>query len=579
MPAHPPTPAAPDPDTLAQWIIGAYRSYRRDFRTLTRRARRHFEARDRDAMQADALRRLEIYQHHLEALLQRLPPAPAPSALQPLWRRSKGAFATRTAGWPDRGMAETFFNSVSRRHLQVVGVDAAVEFVRAHRPAAARCPEAGRLVCRTHPVDGDLEAVFQRVLRQAGFRLPFRDLPAAAARLAAAVGTRQAAPGQPGPPERIEVIRQPFFRGMGAYLIGRLHRAAAVTPLVIALLNDGGHLEVDGLVLDEDGLRLLFSYTHTYFHVNVGQVTALVAFLHALMPGKRLAEIYISLGYHRHGKTELYRDLVRQQADCRQRFQVSPGKRGMVMEVFSRADDDLVFKLIKDRRARTKPVSRQQVREKYAFIFRADRAGRLLDTQPFEQLKIRRACFAPALLAELQRNAGDGIVLTERHVVLHFVYVERRVTPLDLFLAEADARQARATVIDFGNAIKDLARSNIFPGDMLLKNFGVTRLGRVVFYDYDEVCPLTSCRFRDTPAPRHPEDEMMEEPFYFVEENDVFPAELASFLGLPTHLRAVFLERHGDLFEVGFWRQTQAAVREGRWPHVFPYRRWSPAPG
>jgi isocitrate dehydrogenase kinase/phosphatase len=251
----------------------------------------------------------------------------------------------------------------------------------------------------------------------------------------------------------------------------------------------------------------------------------------------------------------------------------------MVMEVFNRADDDLVFKLIKDRQARTKPVSRRQIREKYAFIFRADRAGRLLDTQPFENLKIRRACFAPALLAELRRNAGDGIVLTDRHVVLHFVYVERRVTPLDLFLAEADAQQARATVIDFGNAIKDLARSNIFPGDMLLKNFGVTRLGRVVFYDYDEVCPLTSCRFRETPAPRHPEDEMMEEPFYFVEENDVFPAELASFLGLPAHLRAVFLERHGDLFKVGFWRDTQAAVREGRWPHVFPYRRWSPAPG
>jgi isocitrate dehydrogenase kinase/phosphatase len=562
-----------DPDTLAQWIVEAYRAYRRDFRALTRRARRHFEDRAWSPMQADVRRRLEIYQRHLEALLRRLPPAPAPPAQRPQWRRTKGAFAARTAGWPDRGMAETFFNSVSRRHLQVVGVDAAVEFVRADRRSAAHRPEAGRRVRRAHPIDGDLAAVFQRVLARAGFRRPFRDLPGAAARLAEAVSAQRAAQGKPRIPERIEMIRQPFFRGVGAYLIGRLRCAEGVTPLAVALLNEEGRLEVDGLILDEDGVRLLFSYTHTYFHVDVSHVTALVAFLRSLMPGKRPAEIYISLGYHRHGKTELYRDLVRQQVDCRQRFQVSPGKRGMVMEVFNRPDDDLVFKLIKDRRARAKPVSRRQIRDKYAFIFRSDRAGRLLDTQAFEQLKIRRACFTPALLTELQRNAAEGVVLTARHVILHFVYVERRVTPLDIFLAEADARRARATVIDFGNAIKDLARSNIFPGDMLLKNFGVTRLGRVVFYDYDEVCPLTSCRFRETPAPRHPEDEMMEEPFYFVDDNDVFPAELARFLGLADHLRRVFLEQHGDLFEVDFWRQTQAAVREGFWLHVFPYRR------
>lgn len=563
-----------EPDALARRIADAYRGYRRAFRALTRRARVHFESQDGPAMQADARKRLEIYQTHLEALLALLPQAPADG--RPFWRRAKGAFAAHTRGWPDRGMAETFFNSVSRRHLRVVGVDAAVEFVRADRRSAAQRPEAARLVCRPYPLESGLAGVLGEVLARAGFKVPFRDRPGDAVRVAAAVAARAGGGGGSGPPERLEMIRQPFFRGLSAYLIGRLWQAGTVTPLAIALINREGCLAVDGLILDEDGMRLLFSYTHTYFHVNVGHVAALVAFLRSLMPGKRPAEIYISLGYHRHGKTELYRDLVRLQGDCRQRFDRSPGKPGLVMEVFNRPDDDLVFKLIKDRRARGKPVRRRQIRERYAYIFRADRAGRLLDTQSFEQLKIRRGCFAPSLLEALRRDAAEGVRITERHVILDFVYVERRVTPLDLFLAAADARRAQAAVIDFGHAIKDLARSDIFPGDMLLKNFGVTRLGRVVFYDYDEVCPLTRCRFRTLPAPRSPEEELTAEPFYLVDENDVFPEEFGRFLGLPADLRRVFLEHHGDLLEVSFWRATQEALRQGRWLPVYPYRRLDP---
>jgi hypothetical protein len=71
-----------------------------------------------------------------------------------------------------------------------------------------------------------------------------------------------------------------------------------------------------------------------------------------------------------------------------------------------------------------------------------------------------------------------------------------------LFLREADPAAAESAIIDYGNALRDLAASNVFPGDLLLKNFGVTSHGRVIFYDYDELCLVSDCVFRDLPAGR-----------------------------------------------------------------------------
>jgi isocitrate dehydrogenase kinase/phosphatase len=209
--------------------------------------------------------------------------------------------------------------------------------------------------------------------------------------------------------------------------------------------------------------------------------------------------------------------------------------------------------------------------EKYDYVFKHDRAGRLLDVQIFENLKSEDCCFTPDLIAAIRTDASKTATVQDGFVVLHHTYVERRVTPLDLYLKTAHHDAAESIVIDYGNAIKDLARINVFPGDMLLKNFGVTRLGRVVFYDYDEICPLLDCHFRKLPEARHYEDELSEEPWFSVGENDVFPEEFSAFLGLPPELRKVFLEHHGDLLDPEFWRRTQDQLRKGTWAHIRPY--------
>ncbi len=429
---------------------------------------------------------------------------------------------------------------------------------------------------RVFPADRrPMEALCAAVLLHSPFQPYLHHLGRDARRLARHLGQKAAANGSNQVIDRIEMIPAPFFRGMGAYLIGRaVTSRGRLAPFAIALVNDATEgVLVDGIIDDDRGIRLLFSYTHSYFHVATQRITALIAFLQPLLPHRRLAELYISLGFNRHGKTELYRDLARHQNACRDIFTLSPGKPGMVMAVFGMPSDDLVFKIIRDRFAQPKRTTRREVMAQYAYVFRHDRTGRLPDTQAFDHLKFDRGCFHPDLLRELRDTAARSVRIDDRAVAIDLAYVERRVQPLDLFLRTASPPAARRAVIDFGQAIKDLAFSNLFPGDMLLKNFGVTGLGRVIFYDFDEVCPLAACRFRRKPPPRGPEDELAPEPWYYVAANDIFPEEFENFLGLTGDLKEAFMEHHRDLLGVDFWRRTQAKIQAGEPLHVFPYAR------
>ena len=175
-------------------------------------------------------------------------------------------------------------------------------------------------------------------------------------------------------------------------------------------------------------------------------------------------------------------------------------------------------------------------------------------------------------------------------MIIKHLYIERRMIPLNIYLQEAfdaggadpsrtdeDALRARAqlerAVIEYGNAIKDLVAANIFPGDMLWKNFGVTRHGKVVFYDYDEIEYVTGCNFRRVPQPRTEEEEMSGEVWYSVGPHDVFPETFAPFLlGNPV-VREVFMQHHADLLDVTFWQSHQERIRQGYVYDVFPYER------
>jgi isocitrate dehydrogenase kinase/phosphatase len=376
-----------------------------------------------------------------------------------------------------------------------------------------------------------------------------------------------------------------FYRGKGAYLVGRISSGSQVVPLAIALLNGPDGIEVDAVLLTENQVSILFSFTRSYFHVDVASPATLVHFLSTLMPRKRRAELYISIGHNKHGKTELYRELRRHIGVSGERFEMARGTPGLVMEVFTLPGFDVVFKAIKDRFGAPKQITRDHVRSRYRLVFRHDRAGRLVDAQEFEHLEFHRSRFEQELLDVLLDQCARTVSVSGDKVHLAHVYVERRVTPLDVYLAEAEPDAAEAAVIDYGQSIKDMAASGIFPGDMLLKNFGVTRHGRVVFYDYDEVTSLTDCVFRRMPPPADLDDEMAAEPWFAIGPNDVFPEEFPSFLGLKGRVREVFMVRHFDLFDATVWQQWQQRVREGEMIEIFAYdhdcrlRREVGAPG
>ena len=553
-------------------VLDGFKAYRRQFRALTLKARTHFRNADWQGMRADAAKRLDIYQQRLDQVVADLNATlPAGSNTRTAWRMSKDRFEEQAATTADPDLAETFFNSISRRMLETTGIDPEVEFVRSQAPALA--PLRPDVDCRTFTLDGRSPAMlFQDVLQSTDLQAALADPAGDARRIARSL--RQQVTDWPAE-TRLIVLSTIFYRGMGAYLIGRLTLAGGEThPLAIAFVHRDGRVAADGVIADERGIRILFSYTHSYFLAATDNVGGLIGFLQTLMPQRRRAELYISLGYNRHGKTELYRDLTQHQNACSDIFEISPGKRGMVMAVFNMPSDDLVFKVIRDRFAKPKRTTRSEVIAKYDYIYRHDRTGRLPDTQNFEHLKFSSGCFHPEVMEELNRTAARSIAVNGNAIILKFVYVERRVTPLDVYLQTAPPDKAAAAVIDFGQAIRDMAASNIFPGDMLIKNFGVTELGRVIFYDYDEVCPLTACRFRHQPRAHSHEDEMAAAPMYLVDEYDVFPEEFQAFLGLKPDLRAVFMAHHAEIFTPEFWQAHQDRIQSGNLAHVYPYRRF-----
>jgi len=245
----------------------------------------------------------------------------------------------------------------------------------------------------------------------------------------------------------------------------------------------------------------------------------------------------------------------------------------MVMLVFTLPGYEYVFKVIRDRFAYPKRNTRRDVIDRYHMVFVHDRVGRLVEAQEFEDLEFRADRFREEVLQELVSHAATTVQARDRTVTLRHVYIERKVTPLNLYLREADEQDALDVVRDYGDAVKELAAANIFPGDLLEKNFGVTRHGRVVFYDYDELCLMTECTFRSIPAPREPEDDLAAEPWFPVGENDIFPEEFARFLSMSRRLQEEFTRRHPELFDPGFWSDIQARLRAGEIMDVFPYPR------
>ncbi|HET6887364.1 MAG TPA: bifunctional isocitrate dehydrogenase kinase/phosphatase [Candidatus Udaeobacter sp.] len=547
----------------------AFFDYQTRFNAITRRARERFLARDWAGSFDDAAERLHFYNDVLDGLTSRIRKLMGGRLPErSIWAGIKAVYSSLIARSPAWEIAETFFNSLTRRVFATAGVDQAIEFVDTDFDA----PPPSAMINITKIYRGrSLPELLCSALTDAFDEPCWEDLRKTAKLTTARIeGARAAKHSQP----ELEIVSSVFYRGRGAYLVGRVLREGQVSlPIALCLRHENERgITLDALLHGDVDLAILFSFTRSYFRVAVECPYRLVRYLQELMPRKRLIDLYNAIGFHRHGKTEFYRDFIAHLRRSSDRFVVAEGARGMVMSVFTLPSYDVVFKLIKDRFDLPKDSTHEDVRRRYRLVFEHDRAGRLVEAHEFEHLRIPGDRFDFKLRAELLRDAASIVKMEGGDVIIAHAYVERRLRPLNLFLRENETEEIAAVGRDYGQSIKDLAASNIFPGDLLTKNFGVTRHGRIVFYDYDELSFLTDCNFRKLPEARTPEEEIAAEPWFSVRENDIFPEEFLDFLAFPKPALDALLEHHGEIFRADFWRAIQRQIRAGDIPEVFPYR-------
>lgn len=547
----------------------AFRNYNRRFREITRRAARHFDTANWASAKLDAVRRIDLYQQSVTLVLQDLRQILGDSMRdRAAWGRIKQHYIELIAESSDREFFQTFFSSVSRRVFDTVGVDPLVEFLAADVEPGEYT--ASPLRTRSYRYRGSLEFLLDEALADLPFARRFRDINHTLAFITAETIARLEEQQLTHRLKVIEFIAPIFYRGQRAYLVGRLKGDGWTIPLVIPFKHSDEGIVCDAVLLSERDVSILFGFTRSYFHADLPVVGSAVAFLRELMPAKPVAEIYTVLGRARQGKTERYRALIQHLQQSEDHFVHARGEPGMVMEVFTLPSFNVVFKVIRDRFAPPKTVRREEVREKYEFVFRHDRAGRLVDAQEFKRLSFDKRRFSDKLLKALVEGCSLNCQVDGDTLLIEHLYIERRLTPLNIFLRESDAESAANAVIDYGQAIRDLASSNIFAGDLLPKNFGVTRHGRVIFYDYDEVCSITDCRFREFPR-GDDIDEMRAGEWFYVAPNDVFPEQFIECIGLSPALRSLFRELHGELLTANWWTQLRMRLAAGETIDVLPY--------
>ena len=546
-------PAVREPLTAkdhAALIADHFRQYNEEFGRITRRAALNFLSEDWQTAQLDAVARIELYElrvaRGVAAIASQLGSKRTDVAL---WIETKRAYEVIVARRPDSDFYRTFFNSVTRDLFGTVGVNPEVEFCATNVGRAS-----GAVPIRVYRVSGSLPVAVREVIADLPFGAAIADADAAVHRISAEIGRFFQTGRLSGQPESIELIEPVFYRGMQAFIVGRLIGDGSITPLVVAFTNSAQGVTVEAVMLSRADVGSLFGYARSYFHVDLPVVSAAITLLRSFMPRKSIDELYTVLGRAKQGKTERYFALQRHLDKSIDSFVHAPGERGLVMLVFTLPSHDLVFKVIRDRFGAPKTSTREDVIERYQFVFRHDRAGRLVDAQEFKRLRLPRSRFMPDLLEELLNEAAESCRIEGEDLIVEHCYIERRLRPLNLFLREADPAAAESAVIDYGNALRDLAASNVFPGDLLLKNFGVTSHGRVIFYDYDEICLLTDCVFRDLPQASCEEEEISGEPWFHYGPRDVFPEQWLPFLSIPPALCEVFKQHHSELLTASWWR-------------------------
>ncbi len=557
---------------IAEAMIDGFNRHYRLIRHYGRQAKMLFEAADWKGVQTAVRERIRSYDDRVDETAELLCAEFGASSLDnEIWLQLKLLYIGQLVNHKQPELAETFFNSVCSKILHrtyfhndyiFARPAASTEYIDSYPPTYSSY----------YPMQRGLRETIQQIVLDFDWQLPFEDLDRDTDYVMQTVEKSLGGWPQAEANAQIQVLYSAFYRNKAAYIFGKAINGHQEIPFAIPVLHSSnGKLFLDTILLDAWRISLLFSLSRAYFMVDMEVPSGYVQFLRSIMPSKPRSELYTMLGLGKQGKTMFFRDLKQHLRHSEDKFIIAPGIRGLVMLVFTLPSYPYVFKLIKDIFGASKEMDRDTVKSKYLLVKQVDRVGRMADTLEFSHVSLPKNRFSADLLEELNRLAPSMIEENGDNLVIKHLYIERRMTPLNIYLDSATPEQIDNAVLEYGSAIRELASANIFPGDMLWKNFGVTRYNRVVFYDYDEIEYMTDCNFRVIPEAPYPDMEMSSEPWYSVAKNDVFPEEFATFLLGSPKVRQAFLKYHRDLLSANFWRSAQQKIRDGHVEDFFPY--------
>ena len=561
---------------IAEIILKGFRRHFSLFQQTTANAKKRFAAADWRGFAKDSSERISFYDQRVQETIDQLAKElPKDGLDEPLWQQVKQQYLNYLAFHPQAELAETFYNSVFCRlfdrqyfHNQNIFVESTLSKQKLPAPIAS-------VYDSYFPAQDGLRICIRKIFASFLFPLPFVNLDRDIRLMLQAFRHQSSHSRHPAHQIRFDMLKTVFYRDKAAYIVGRVVSPDGQQPFIIPLLQQEvagqNQLYIDTLITDTQQMTIIFGFSRAYFMVETPVPSALVHFLKELLPHKTLAELYASVGLHKQAKTEFYRELLQHLAASTDKFVAAPGIRGMVMMVFTLPSFPYVFKVIRDRFSDTKAFGRDTVKDRYFLVKKHDRVGRMADTMEYSDVALPKSRFAPELLTELLEAIPGSLQLEDEMVVISHLYIERRMIPLNLALGSASDSEKRRLMQDYGQALKDMIAANIFPGDMLLKNFGVTRHGRVVFYDYDEVQYLLDVNFRKIPHTDNWDDLIASEPWYTVNPGDVFPEQIATFVTPQPQLRALLFEAHPELLDADFWCEKQQKIRDGVIEDVFPY--------
>lgn len=562
---------------IATTILSGFDRHFTIFSAITKGAKQRFENADWEAERVASRDRILFYDIRVRDAIGELQKL---FDLEPfdsqLWFDVKREYVLLISNHLQPELGETFYNSVfcALFHRDYFGNDyifvrsaVSTEFIDSDKPSYHVY----------YPAKRGFRSSIKQVLLDAGFSLPFENIGRDVRNVTQAL-IKQSFP-RPRHAHlnfQFQVISSVFYRNKAAYIVGRAINSNLAVPFAIPILHSGDDsVYCDAIIIGKQGLTRLFEFSYVYFMVDHPVPSSIVTFLRLLMPTRSKESFYSAIGFHKQGKTVFYRDFLHHLKHSEDELIFAPGIKGMVMAVFTLPSYPYVFKVIRDRFPPPKKTTRQEVLDTYRLVKMHDRVGRMSDVLEYSHVALPRARFAEDLLEELYTTCADSVSEEGNQIVIKHLYIERRMTPLNLAAKQADDHYLARLMKGYGDAIKELAAANIFPGDLLMKNFGVTGQGqgRVVFYDYDEICYLTECNFRKIPEPLYPEDEMAAEPWFSVAANDVFPEQFATFLFADNRVRQVFMKHHRDLLEAEFWIGKQENIKAGIFEDVFPYAK------